>query len=112
MTNGSTSRRLVVAVLALACVSLALMWPTWRTVLAQVGGYGDTSSFLGCASKSGNLRVVLTEGVDVAGIGVGGSCAAALNDGSLIGCAIEEQTNAIDLTKPTRFGTLFHITCP
>ena len=59
MTNGSTSRRLVVAALAFACVSLAVMWPTWRTALAQLGGYTGNSGFIACATdRTGNFVVV------------------------------------------------------
>ncbi len=104
MTNGSTSRRFVVAALALACVSLAVMWPTWRTVLAQAGGYD--SSFLGCVGSSGNLIVVLASGPD-APVSFGGDCADALNslDAS---CDIVTETRAAE----PGFGVLIRITCP
>ena len=107
MRNGSIARRLVVAALALACVSLAVMWPTWRTVLAQVGGYpGDESSFLGCATnKAGDLVVVFPSGL------AGPDCSIVLNDAGLAGCKIEKQTQEIDLSRG-EFGAMFHITCP
>ena len=109
MTNGSTSRRLVVAALAWGCVSLAVLWPTWRGALAQLGGYTGNSSFIGCSTdRSGNFVVVFEAGPDATNLA---NCADALNDSSLSGCSIEEQTQAINLSRG-EFGTLFHIVCP
>ena len=109
MTNGSTARRLVVAALALGCVSLAVLWPTWRTALAQLGGYPDVdSSFLGCVNKAGGMRVVLAEGDDVTSvISLGSSCADALNNSALSTCEIATETQSAD----QGFATLYRITC-
>ena len=105
MRMPSNARRLIVAVLALACVGLAVMWPTWRTVLAQVGGYG--SSFLGCGTDgSGGFVVVLADGPEA--VDLGASCAEALN--SLDGCTIEAESQAID-PKRQHAGALFRYTC-
>ena len=105
MTNGSTSRRLVVAALALGCVSLAVLWPTWRGALAQLGGYTGNSSFIGCSTdRSGNFVVVFGDTTFA-------NCADALNDPNLEDCSIEKQTQAIDLSRGD-FGALFHIVCP
>ena len=104
MTNGLTARRLMVAVLACACVSLAVAWPAWRTVLAQVGGYD--SSFLGCAGKAGELRVVIVGGPEVSPSDLGAECAMVLNAIDRA-CEIAAETQSAD----QKLGTLFRITC-
>jgi hypothetical protein len=83
------------------------MWPTWRSVLAQVG-YFD-SSFLGCTTdRAGNFVVVFSSGPDAP---VGVDCAAALNDPSLLNCEIEQESQAIDLSRGD-FGAMYRIECP
>ena len=73
MTNSSTSRRLVVATLAFACLSLAVMFPAWRGNLAQAGGY----SIMGCEMKrGGTFDVTMSDASgDAPQAVVGESCA-------------------------------------
>ena len=106
----SKVRRIFVVALAVGGVSLAVMWPTWRTVLAGVGGY-DTS-FLGCVTDDDNedqsFVVVFVDGPDVSLAFLGGSCADALN--SLSGCSIDFESQTID-PKEQKSGTMFRMTC-
>lgn len=111
MSMKSTARRLVVALFSLACISLAVMWPTWRTVLAQVGGYpGEESSFLGCSTnRAGDFIVVFATGPDTPGGAVGADCATTLNNVAFSGCQIVQEDQSIESKV---FGAMFHITCP
>lgn len=70
MPMHSTARRLVVATLAFACLSLAFTFPAWRANLAHATGY----SYLGCAEDpaSGEFSVVMSDGDVLATLG--GAC--------------------------------------
>ena len=100
--------RVVPIVLGIGCLALATTLPTWRTTLAQVGGY--SSNFLGCnTSRSGDLEVFLLQGPNTVGGFIGMNCEAALNSFAP-DCAVVGEGQAID-TKTPSFGTLYRIQC-
>ena len=107
-----TARRLIVAMLAVACMGLALMWPTWRPVLAQVGGYSFPGgySIFGCATdSSGQWFWVVKDGPYAEKFKLTDTCIEVL-DKVFSSCKIVKETQAIDPTNKT-FGIVYQFTC-
>ena len=102
----STARRLVVAVLAFSCVSLAVAFPGWRANLAHAG-----YSYLGCAEDrdTGDFNVVLSDGDPT--IATGGACDAGLSNLLAEPCSVVAEDQFVTDRSPS-FASFYRLFCP
>jgi hypothetical protein len=110
MSDNVDVKRVLLAGLAVGGLALVLLWPGWRSVLAQ--GYAPLGeAFLGCGpSSDGVLVVTLVDPADLP-VSIGDSCANALLSLEGSSWVIRQETQFLADTKgkTSGFATFFRL---